>query len=151
MEGDPNVIAGLQKAREAILAAFAWMHDQEHKWELEGFDKLEDWFDDVNRELWCLNHKLLKRIYALGGTPDGVLDDAQESVVKAAGLLEAAHKACQEAYAAVDKADDYVTEDKLAGIQKCLEHCMVRADKRIAQIRRLKPSEPQTPWLSEQL
>lgn len=151
MEGDPKVIEGLQKAREAILTAFAWLHDQEHYWEIEGFDKLEDFFDDVNRELWCLNHKLLKRIYALGGKPEGVVEGAQESIVKAAGLLEAAHKACQEVYEAVETAGDYVTEDKLEGVQKCLEHCMVKADKRVKQINRLKPADPQTPWLSEQL
>lgn len=151
MEGDPKVIAGLVKAREAILEAFCWLHDQEHKWEVEGFDKLEDWFDDANRDLWDLHHKLLKRIYALGGTPEGVVDDAQESLVKAATLLEAAHKACQEVYEAVDEADDYVTEEKLASVQKVIEGWLVSADKRIKQIRRLKPSDPQTPWLSEQL
>lgn len=146
MTGSPEVITGLLAALAASKEAFDSLHNQEHKWEVDGYGKLEGWFDDANRTVWGLHHRLLKRLFKLGGAPEGVTSDPKEAFTKALIAFQGLHDVCQAIYAAAEADNDYVTTDKLAEVQACIESCMVKCEKKLRQIETLG-----TEFLAEQM
>ena len=132
------VIDALLKVKGLLVEAYEPIHSQEHLWEVLEYPGLEKWFDKLNRDLWCLHHRILKRVFKLGGRPDGVTDDESAAFNKALSLLQGIHAACQEVYDVAEEADDYVTEGKLEDIQGDVEAWIVSARAKLAQIERLK-------------
>ena len=152
MTGSPEVIAGLLRALYAANAAFEPLHNQEHLWETDGYPELEKWFDKANRAVWRdVHHRLLKRLYKLGGMPPGVTRDPVEAFSKALTLWQDIHKACQDIYAVAEADGDYVTTDKLAEIQAVIEGWIVSAERKLRQLKTLDPKAPTTPFMTEQM
>ncbi len=150
MTGSPEVLKTLTAALVTAGEAFDALHNQEHLWEHEGFGSLEDWFDEANRDVWCIHHKLLKRVYKLGGWPEGVTDDPEEAFRNALKAFADLHDACKAVQDAADEADDSVTDDKLVKLLAKIESWIVAAEEQLKKIARLKPDAPATPFMAEQ-
>jgi len=141
------VITGLESVERLLVQAFEQLHSQEHFWEKAEYPKLEKVWDEANRDAWKLHHVILKRLFKLGATPDGVTEDETEAFRKALALWQNIHAACQTVYDAADEADDYVTIAKLQDVQTEVESWIVYLQARLDQITKLSPSE----FMSEQM
>src|SRR5208337_5227564 len=76
MTDSPEIIAGLLKLKDLTNEVHDRLHDQEHLWEACEYPKLEHKWDKANRDIWDdIHHKFLRRIFALGGRPNGVKED----------------------------------------------------------------------------
>jgi len=151
MTGNPDVISGILASLAGFNVAFEKLHNQEHLWESEGFGKLETWWDEANRDLWKLHHKLLVRLYKLGGKPEGVTTDPVAAFTTALTLFQGLHEQCQTIYAAAEADNDYVTTLKLSKIQAELEAWIVSTEKKLKQLKMLDPVAKPTPFMTEQL
>ena len=123
-----------------MVAFHEQLHDQEHLWEAEKYGKLEDWWDEANRDMWDLHHKFLKRIYKLGGQPPDVTDNELDAYKRALNGFKALHSECQRLYElteAEDYDEDYVTQKMLMKVQKELESWIAETEARIKQVKRL--------------
>lgn len=137
MTGNPKVIEGLLTVMGMMERTYESLHNQEHCWENLEYPGLEEWFDEANRDLWKLHHKVIKRIFALGGQPEGVTEDETEAFSKALQAFQALHEQCQAIYEAAEADDDYVTIKALQKIQKCLEGWINAAEAKLGQVGRL--------------
>src|SRR5208282_1458492 len=143
--------SGLAAALVKTKDAFDALHNQEHSWECDGFGKLEKWWDEANRDVWKIHHRLLKRLYKLGGKPEGVTADPVEAFSAALRIFQGLHVTCQQLYEAAESDDDYVTSLKLAEIQTEIEDWLVSAEKHLNQLATLKPDAPTSPFMAEQM
>jgi hypothetical protein len=151
MIGSDALISGIIAALLKSKDAFDTLHNQEHAWECDGFKDLEKWWDEANRDVWRIHHRLLKRLYKLGGKPAGVTADPVEAFTAALSLFQGLHEACQGLYAAAESDKDYVTSLKLAEIQTEIESWIVSAEKHLNQISKLDPEAKTTPFMQEQM
>lgn len=137
MTGNPKVIAGLTSVLLLLEKTFEQLHNQEHLWEHLEYPGLEEWFDEANRDVWKLHHKVIKRIFALGGEAIGVTDNEADAFTKALQSFQALHEQCQAIYDAAEADDDYVTTKMLMKVQKTLEGWINAAEAKLGQISRL--------------
>lgn len=148
MNGSPKVIESLARITEMTARLTDKVHDQEHYWEHLEYPKLESVFDEMNRKLWDkIHHRLLKRLFDLGGTPEDVTDDPAKAYRAALQGFSAVHEECQKLYDLVDEDDDYVTIKMLSKVQACVESWINYLEAKIAQVERIGTSE----FLGEQL
>lgn len=151
MQGSDKVIAGLIDLMGSLNTCFDSLHDQEHRWEQLGYGDLEKWWDKANRSIWKLHHKALKRVFALGGDV-GTTDDPVRAFTLALTALNALHAQCQDLYALAEADGDYVTGDKvLTTIQAELESMINSTERKLGQLATLKPANPITPFMTEQM
>jgi hypothetical protein len=68
--GSPSVVAAMQAPLRVERRVFSEAHDYEHAFEYERLHKLEGWYNDLVADARNRRRRLLRQIFALGGTPD---------------------------------------------------------------------------------
>ena len=148
MKTSPKVIESLLRLKNLTNEIYDQLHDQEHCWELLEYPKLEKLWDKANRDVWDdLHHKFLKRIFALGGTIEGVSSDVKSAYLAALTNFNAIHEECQKLYDLVEEDDDYVTTKLLMKAQKLVEEWINYFEAKLAQLETIDRSD----FMTEQM
>lgn len=134
----PETAEALLALKDLLAEFHEALHDQEHCWEDAEYPKLERWWDEANRDIWCLHHKVLKRAFDCGGRPQTCTDDEEKAYAAALAGFQRAHRQCQVVYEASEKENDYVTSMIAAKVQKKLESWIADTVAKLKQVRRLK-------------
>jgi len=141
MKNSEQVIAGLMKLKDLTNEVHDRLHDQEHLWEACEYPKLEHKWDKANRDIWDgVHHKFLRRIFALGGRPNGVTEDPATAYTRAIQGFEAIHQECAKLYKVAEtEPSDYVTVKLLMSVQKDVEKWLAYLKAKRAQVLAFKP------------
>lgn len=138
MASSDDVIQLLLKLKDLTNDIHDRLHDQEHFWESLEYEKLEDVWDEANREVWDkLHHKFLRRIYELGGQPDGVTPDITTAYVNAMSGFQQIHDLCGKLCDAAHQSEDYVTKLLVMKSMKFVESWMAYIQAKQAQVKDL--------------
>ncbi len=129
--GTPKLILALKEVLELEEDLFGWAHNQEHYFQHTEYCGLVKFFDKKVADARERRRPILDRVFQLGGTVDGVETAPEGALDELLDRLKAIHKACQDAYDALD--DDYVTEKLLAENQKHVEKCIEKVQQKLAK------------------
>jgi hypothetical protein len=121
MATNQAVIAALVKLKELEDSLGLEAHDGEHYFESADLSTAATWFHKAVKRSRERRRPILDRVYALGGTFDGVNEDALDALRTYSKRLDAIHEACADAYKPAERAEDYVTLELLANNQTCVE------------------------------
>lgn len=148
MNGSSALINVLLQLKVLSADVHDRLHDQEHCWEAAEYHKLEHKWDKANREVWDdLHHRFLRRIYDLGGSPDGVTTDVTVAYRNAISNFQKLRALCQQAYAVAETANDQVTMHMLMKVEAKAEKWLTYFEAKQGQVSEIDLSD----FMSEQM
>jgi bacterioferritin (cytochrome b1) len=138
---NPKVVASMQSPLRWERQIFSSVHDLEHLAEYARWHKLESYFNDLVAEARCRRRRLLRQIFAMGGTPDPDAgdpkavpgpNDVEEMLSMAMSMYQSAWTEYQKAVNAAMAAGDQDTLSILSKNQREVRKtiCKIEAKQR---------------------
>lgn len=147
MTTDPQLVESLKGLLESEEELFRGLHTQEHVFEREGYDKLEEWYDkqvDHTRER---RRCVLKRILAADEIPNDPYGATWQVVPAYERYLTMLQNLLSEYTSAIEVAESAENQDEVSDVisilyhhVKCVACCIQKTEKKISQVKAIGES-----------